>query len=372
LSTEIKDDDNNKNKILPTKSNEIKLNKNSNKNQKIKAEGEEARKWSNTSTTTITEDNLNGKKTGKIVLKIKPPKDGMINLQQTTKYNNSSSSPSSSSSSSISTSINICQTFQQAIESQQQTSQQPVARLSSSGAPPSKLKQQTLQHQQNKSGIKRTAIDDIIENVKFKKAKKEGKNSLSPPTQQQRLSSISSNIKSLKENKKNNTNLQQKEMSSSSVVKQTTFPNLKNFKVILKLNKIFKQFFKIPKVVEAEPTPSSQQQQQIPSLKTEQQTLKNFSGGDGKINKHLDSSTPSSSSYGGGDFINSNSRRYGGEKKSLSGWDKTSNYLPQHVRQQKNQKPSNGKHPYNDSNRNKKFGGGPPNMHNERFNLNLF
>lgn len=99
----------------------------------------------------------------------------------------------------------------------------------------------------------------------------------------------------------------------------------------------------------------------------------------GRINKYSteSSSNNPSSSYGGGagDY---NSRKFG-EKKgtttTASNWDtktqQQNNYLPQHIRQQKGPvKPS--KHPnINDSNRNKKFTGGPPNLHNERWSLRL-
>uniref|UniRef100_A0A914MAR6 Uncharacterized protein n=1 Tax=Meloidogyne incognita TaxID=6306 RepID=A0A914MAR6_MELIC len=313
--------------------------KTKNKNSKIKEK--EIKKLSNQSS---TEDLLNKK--AKIVLKIKPQREGGGGgiQQQSQSKNNSSSSPSSSSSSSISTSINISQTttFQQAIE------QQPIARLSSSGAPPSKFKQQ----QQKSGGIKRPAIEEIIENVKLKKSKKEGKNS---PTQQLKQQS---NIKNVKENNKN------KEVFPQTTA--TPFPSLKNFK--------------IPKVVETDPAPPppppQQQQQNLSQPKTEQQqNQRNFSGdGGGRINKYStesSSNNPSSSSYGGGagDY---NSRKYG-EKKgttTANNWDnktqQQTNYLPQHIRQQKGPvKPS--KHPnINDSNRNKKFTGGPPNLHNER------
>ncbi|KAF7632794.1 hypothetical protein Mgra_00007783 [Meloidogyne graminicola] len=331
LSNEFEDDEN-KNKGLIQPKQQLNEIKSKNKSHKIK--GGETRKLSSS----ITED-VNNKKTGKIVLKIKPPREGAVHLPTTKNSTNSSSSPSSSSSSSISTSTNICQTFQQAME------QQPIARLSSSAAPPSKFKQQ------QKGGIKRLAIDEIIENVKLKKVKKEEKNNQTQQQLQQQKQQPNNNS-CLKLTKENVNKQKEGGSTNNNVLSQPPFPSLKNFK--------------IPKVVEAEPSSSSssqqplsqQQQIHISSLKTEQQNQRNFSSGEGKINKYSDSSistsSSSSSSFGG---------KYG-EKKGIT-WDKTqqqqqniNNYLPQHVRQQKSQKPN--KHSINDI-KIKKFTGGPQN-----------
>ena len=155
------------------------------------------------------------KKPAKIVLQIKPPREGAVHLPT---KNSSSSSPSSTSSSmSASTSSTTLA----------QSADQAMARLSGSAAPPSKSKHQQHSGQQ-KGAVKRAAADAPEEGSKQKKSRK------SSPIRPTGSTSSSSQLKATKLGKDSKTDKKQRGPELPAALSQiapSTFPSLKNFKV---------------------------------------------------------------------------------------------------------------------------------------------